>query len=242
MANSIPDKKILAIVPAYNESGNIERTVNEIKSVPLPLDVLVVNDGSVDTTAFKAKNSGGRVISLPFNLGIGGAVQTGFQFAEKNKYDFAVQIDGDGQHDLRYLPALLASVMKEEADVTIGSRFIKPFLGYQSSFVRRIGIHFFAGLISFLTRYRITDSTSGFRAFNKRAIKVFAKYYPQDFPEPESIVVAKQLGMRIMEVPVEMRKRAAGQSSIRYFYTLYYMVKVTFAILLSMLKKPKMES
>ena len=231
------NKKILAIVPAFNESGNIQRTLNEIKSAPFSVDILVVNDGSTDTTAAEAKAAGGRVISLPFNLGIGGALQTGFRFADKYQYDFAVQIDGDGQHEVSHLEALFAPVFRGEADIAIGSRFIKPFLGYRSSFVRRIGIHFFAYLISFLTHYEITDPTSGFRAFNRKAIKAFARYYPQDFPEPESIVVAKKCGMKIVEVPVEMRKRRAGQSSIRYFYTLYYMIKVTFAILLGMLKQ-----
>lgn len=233
------DQRILAIVPAYNESGNIQRTIEEIKKAVLPLDIVVINDCSGDTTAVEAKAAGGKVISLPLNLGIGGAVQTGFQFAKKYQYDFAVQIDGDGQHDVRYLEALLKPVMNNAADVAIGSRFQKPFLGYQSSFVRRIGIHFFARLISFLTQYHITDPTSGFRAFNRKAINVFAENYPQDFPEPESIVVANRLGMRVVEVPVEMRKRMAGQSSIRYLRTLYYMIKVTLAILLAMLKKRK---
>lgn len=233
------DQRILAIVPAYNESGNIQRTIEEIKKAVPPLDIVVINDCSGDTTAVEAKSAGGKVISLPLNLGIGGAVQTGFQFARKYQYDFAVQIDGDGQHDTRYLAALLKPVLNNEADVAIGSRFQKPFLGYQSSFVRRIGIHFFARLISFLTRYQITDPTSGFRAFNRKAIKVFAENYPQDFPEPESIVAANRLGMRVVEVPVEMRKRVAGQSSIRYLRTLYYMIKVTLAILLAMLKKRK---
>jgi glycosyltransferase involved in cell wall biosynthesis len=236
------DKKVLAIVPAYNESGNIGRTVKEIKAVALPLDVLVINDGSKDTTAKEAKEAGAWVISLPFNLGIGGAVQTGIKFAHKHHYNLAVQVDGDGQHDLRYLEPLLSPLIKQEADITIGSRFIGPFLGYRSSFIRRVGIHFFAYLISFLTRHRVTDPTSGFRGFNQKAIKAFAKYYPQDFPEPESIVVAKKLDLNIIEVPVEMRKRIAGQSSIRYFYTLYYMIKVTLAVLLGMIKqRPKEE-
>jgi glycosyltransferase involved in cell wall biosynthesis len=235
----VTEPKILAIIPAYNESGNIYRTIEEIKKIAPALDIVVVNDGSRDTTAREAKKAGGRVISLPFNLGIGGAVQTGFKFAEKHQYDFAVQIDGDGQHDPRYLDAILKPVLANEADIVVGSRFRQPFLGYQSSFVRRIGIHFFAHLISFLTGYHITDPTSGFRAFNRKAIKAFAASYPQDFPEPESIVAGNRWGLRILEAPVEMRKRVAGQSSIRYLRTLYYMIKVTFAILLNMLKQRK---
>lgn len=233
-------QKILIIIPAYNESGNIRSTIQEIddaRNSALALDILVVNDGSSDTTALEAKAKGAPVISLPFNLGIGGAVQTGFQYAHRNQYDIAVQVDGDGQHDLRYLGELLGPIQKNEVDITIGSRFIKPFLGYRSSLIRRVGIHFFAYLISFLTQYKITDPTSGFRAFNKKSIKVFANDYPHDFPEPESIVVAKRVGLTIAEVPVQMRKRLAGHSSIRYAKTLYYMVKVTCAILLGMIKK-----
>ncbi len=168
-------KKILIIIPAYNESGNIERTIQEIKSLStVLLDIVVVDDGSTDKTAMEAKRVNVAVISLPFNLGIGGAVQTGFLYADKQGYDVAVQVDGDGQHDVRYLDKLLDPVLRGQVDIAIGSRFIKPFLGYRSSFVRRIGIHFFAYLISFLTRYQVTDPTSGFRAYNKKAIKIFA--------------------------------------------------------------------
>ncbi len=232
--------KILIIVPAYNESGNITRTVLEIKDQQKSLgtvDILVVDDGSRDTTAADAKAAGAPVVSLPFNLGIGAAVQTGFQYARRNHYDMAVQVDGDGQHDLRYLEKLIGPVSRGEADITVGSRFIKPFLGYRSSFIRRIGIHFFTHLISFLTQCKITDPTSGFRAFNKKSIAAFADAYPHDFPEPESIVVARRLGLNLTEVPVEMRKRVSGHSSIRYLKTLYYMIKVTCAILLNMVRK-----
>ena len=230
-------KKILIIIPAYNESGNIGRTIQEIKSLSsVSLDIVVVNDGSTDTTAMEADRADVPVISLPFNLGIGGAVQTGFLYADQHGYEIAVQVDGDGQHDVRYLDKLLDPILRGQADIAVGSRFIKPFLGYRSSFVRRIGIHFFAYLISFLTRCQVTDPTSGFRSYNKKAIKIFADNYPHDFPEPESIVTARRMGLRVMEAPVEMRKRLDGHSSIRYFKTLYYMVKVTFAILLDMLK------
>lgn len=231
--------KTLIIVPAFNESGNIGKTVAEIRKIAVPVDILVVNDGSKDATAAQAKAAGAKVISLPFNLGIGGAVQTGFKFAYKHRYDIAVQVDGDGQHDTAYLLALLAPIVEEHADMTVGSRFLNPTAGYRSSFVRRIGIHFFAHLLSFLTQCKITDSTSGFRAYNRRAIEIYARYYPQDYPEPEAIVVAKRLGLQIVEVPVAMRERQSGHSSIRYLMTLYYMIKVTLAILLDMLKKQK---
>lgn len=234
--------KILIIVPAYNESGNITRTLQEIRDCSVSLakeDILVVDDGSSDTTATEARSAEASVISLPFNLGIGGAIQTGFQYAYRNHYDIAVQVDGDGQHDLTYLEKLLDPIREEKADITIGSRFIKPFLGYRSSFVRRIGIHFFAYLISFLTRCKVTDPTSGFRAFNKKSIAAFANHYPHDYPEPESIVVAQRLGLNLIEVPVKMRKRVSGHSSIRYLKTLYYMIKVTCAIFLTMIKKKR---
>ena len=230
------NKKILIIIPAYNESGNIQKIVEEVSQSSVAPDVLVVNDGSTDDTDAQARKTSAHVITLPFNLGIGGAVQTGFRFAKRHNYDIAAQIDGDGQHDPAYLDKLLGPVLAGQVDIAIGSRFIPPFLGYQSSFLRRIGINFFAYLISFLTRCKITDPTSGFRAFNRKAIDIFAKDYPPDFPEPESIVMAKQLGLNLVEVPVEMRKRARGSSSIRYLKTLYYMIKVTFAILLDMIK------
>jgi len=235
----VNNPKILIIVPAYNESGNIKKTIGEIKLQGSGLTILVINDGSRDTTAKEAKEAGAMVASLPFNVGIGGAVQTGFKFALKNNFDITVQVDGDGQHNTGYLKKLLQPILDGRADMTIGSRFLAPYLGYRSSFVRRIGIHFFAGLISFLAGVRITDSTSGFRACNRKVIKAFAGYYPYDFPEPEAVIVAKGIGARILEVPVQMRERLAGASSIRYLATLYYMIKVTFAILLSMLKKKR---
>jgi glycosyltransferase involved in cell wall biosynthesis len=231
--------KILIIIPAYNEDGNIGQIVSEIMALALPVTVLVVNDGSKDHTAYHAKKAGARVVSLPFNLGIGGAVQTGFIYARRYGFDIAVQVDGDGQHDVRFINKLIEPVKREEADMSVGSRFIPPFVGYQSSFIRRLGINFFAELISFLTKCKVTDPTSGFRACNRKLIAFFSEHYPHDFPEPEAIVLAKRLGLRVLEVPVEMRKRHAGHSSIRYLRTLYYMIKVTFAILLDMLKKPK---
>ncbi|MDP2654063.1 MAG: glycosyltransferase family 2 protein [Candidatus Omnitrophota bacterium] len=231
--------RILAIVPAYNESGNIGRTVRELQAVPLPLDILVVDDGSRDATLREAREAGVLTVALPFNLGIGGAVQTGFQFAARKKYRAAVQVDGDGQHDARFLPDLLRPIESGEADMVIGSRFLPPYVGYRSSFIRRIGIQFFAWLIGALTGYRVTDPTSGFRAFNRRMIKTFAGRYPQDYPEPESIVLASRMSAQVKEVPVQMRERLSGHSSIRYLATLYYMFKVTLAILLDMVKVNK---
>lgn len=232
----VSSKRILIIVPAYNEERNITATINEIFGEQLPVSIVVINDGSWDQTSHQANQCGVFVIDLPFNLGIGGAVQTGFKFALKNDYDVAVQIDGDTQHDVSYLPALLSPLIKDEADMTIGSRFLPPYLGYRSSLIRRIGIHFFAWLISGITSTKVTDPTSGFRAYNKNMISLFAQYYPHDFPEPEAIAVASRYKARVLEVPVKMRKRPSGISSIRYLRTFYYMVKVTFAIFLDKLK------
>ena len=232
-------RKVLVVVPAYNEEGNIQTTIQRLRSLPLSLTILVIDDGSRDRTAQEASAACAGVISLPFNLGIGGAVQTGFQFARDKDFDIAVQVDGDDQHDVQYLAALLQPIIDDEVDMTIGSRFLPPFLGYRSSLIRRLGIHFFAQLISFLTGYKVTDPTSGFRAFNRRMIRIFADDYPHDYPEPEAIVVARRYHARVREVPVVMRKRSSGHSSIRYFYTLYYMIKVTFAVILAGLKKRK---
>ncbi|MGE0269217.1 MAG: glycosyltransferase family 2 protein [Candidatus Omnitrophota bacterium] len=237
--NILKQVKILIVIPAYNEQGSVQQTIREVFSSKLPLSAVVINDGSTDQTALKVSNTEALLISLPFNLGIGGAVQTGFKFAKDQDFDLVVQVDADGQHDISFLETLVEPVLNNEADMSIGSRFIPPYTGYQSSFVRRIGINFFARLISFLTKYKITDPTSGFRAYNKKMINVFAQYYPHDFPEPEAIVVAGRYRARIKEVPVEMRKRLSGQSSIRYFKTLYYMIKVTIAVLLGRIKQKR---
>ncbi len=231
--------KTLVIVPAFNEAGNVGRTVAEIRRAGLPCDILVVDDGSLDATAAEAVSQGAWVVALPFNLGIGGAVQTGFQFAFEGGYDVAVQIDGDGQHDASFLRELVAPVVSGQADLAVGSRFSASSDGFKSSFSRRLGIGFFVHLINLLTGARITDPTSGFRAHNKKLIAAFAHYYPHDFPEPEAIVVARRMGASILEVPVSMRARQAGNSSIRYFKSLYYMLKVTVAILLHMISRPE---
>ena len=235
------DSKILIIIPAYNEQANIQKTIREISALSIKPDVIVIDDGSTDLTAQEAKDSGASVISLPFNLGIGGAVQTGFQFAFEHGYDIAVQVDGDGQHDVAYLQTVLNPVIHGEADMTVASRFMpQQEKGYRSSFARRIGIGFFVHLIGLLTGCHIYDPTSGFRAYNKKMIKLFARRYPHDFPEPEAIVLARRFNATIKELPVVMRKRQGGASSIRYFKSLYYMMKVTFAIILDMLKTKRL--
>ena len=230
------DAKILIVVPAFNEGGNVGRVVSELCALPFKVTVLVIDDGSTDTTAVEAQRAGALVSSLPFNIGIGGAVQTGFQYAFDHGYEAAVQVDGDGQHDVSFIVKLLEPILKKEADMVIGSRFLPPFVSYRSSLIRRAGIHFFARLISFLTGYKVTDPTSGFRAVNRALVSKFISEYPHDFPEPEAIMVARRFQARVIEIPVQMRKRTLGHSSIRYLRTLYYMIKVTFAILLNMLK------
>ena len=234
--------RILIIIPAYNEQANIHNTLKEIGALTsLKPDVIVIDDGSTDATAQEARASGAQVISLPFNLGIGGAVQTGFQFAYERGYDVAVQVDADGQHDVSYLKTIIAPVLNEDADMSVGSRFMpRQEKGYRSSFTRRLGIGFFVHLIGVLTGCHIYDPTSGFRAYNKKMIKLFARNYPHDFPEPEAIVLARKFGATIKELPVVMRKRQGGASSIRYFKSMYYMMKVTLAILLDMLKSRRL--
>lgn len=231
------NKRILVIIPAYNEADSISGVINELRKNYPEFFLLVIDDCSLDKTAFNAIAAGANVISLPFNLGIGGAVQTGFKFARQRGFDFALQFDGDGQHNSSYIPKILEPVVLGRLNLCIGSRFISRGQGFKSSFLRRFGIRFFALFIGFLTRQRLTDPTSGFRCFDKKMISLFAEYYPVDFPEPESIVVAKLTGAQIGEVAVLMRPRMRGVSSIRFLRSGYYMIKVTLAILIWLFKQ-----
>jgi glycosyltransferase involved in cell wall biosynthesis len=230
------DKKVLIIVPAYNEENAIGFLIKEIKKLHPSYPIVVINDGSSDNTAEAADSAGAYAVSLPFNLGIGGAVQTAFKIAHDLGFDATIQIDGDAQHDPRYLKDVLEPVLAGKLDLCIGSRFIKK-TGFKSTVYRRVGINFFASLLRVLTGVNLTDPTSGFRATSKKLIADFAHYYPVDFPEPEAIKVAKRLGAKIGEVPVNMRKRLGGKSSLNYLSMIYYMIKVTFAILLDTLRK-----
>lgn len=234
----MPHNRVLVIIPAYNEAGRVASVIHSLRSKYPAFDLLVINDCSNDSTAQEASGSGTKVVSLPFNLGIGGAVQTGFQYAKENDYDIAIQVDGDGQHDPQYLAKILDPVVSGELDMCIGSRFLSEG-GFKSFFLRRIGIHFFCWLIGILTGRKLTDPTSGFRAVGTRLINLFAQNYPIDFPEPESIVTAQKSGAKIGEVSVVMRQRLSGNSSIRYLKSAYYMLKVTLAIILCTLKKSK---
>lgn len=237
--------KLLAIVPAYNESGAIAATVSDILDNAPGFDVVVVNDGSTDDTAALARAAGAAVIHHPFNIGIGGAVQSGYQYALDNDYDVAVQVDGDGQHDARYIPELLAMLRSDpRLNMVSGSRFIGDGeAGYQSSATRRVGIRFFSGILSRLTGRAVTDPTSGFRMTDRLGIELFARDYPHDYPEVEAVLMLHHHRLVAAEVPVRMRERSSGESSINSGRSVYYMIKVLLAILLGLLRtRPTVES
>ena len=222
--------KVLIIIPAYNEAGSIERVVNNIIQNYPQYDYVIVNDGSTDNTEDICIKKHYNLISLPLNLGIGGAVQTGYRYALKNNYDIAIQMDGDGQHDIAYVEKLIQPIEKEEAEITIGSRFIDKE-GFQSTSSRRLGISLLSLLIQCVCFVKIRDVTSGYRAVNKRFINIYAKNYPNDYPEPEAIVAAVMNRGKIKEIPVIMQERMSGVSSINVTKSIYYMIKVTLAIL-----------
>ena len=222
--------KILLIIPAYNEADNIERVVGNLSRNFPQYDYVVVNDGSSDGTGELCMEKGYQVLNLPINLGIGGAVQTGYRYALKYGYDIAIQLDGDGQHDAAYVKKLIEPLLAGEADVVIGSRFLRRE-GFQSSRSRRIGINILSDLIWICTGKRIRDVTSGFRAVNRRFISIYAEDYPSDYPEPEAIITAVMHRGRVAEVPVVMKEREGGTSSITFRKSVYYMIKVTLAIL-----------
>ncbi len=231
--------KVLVIIPAFNEAGSIGAIVGEVLAQPVPVHVLVIDDGSSDDTFARATAAGADAVRLPFNLGIGGAVQTGYRYALAHGYDIAIQVDGDAQHDPVFLLDVVRPVAEGRADMSVGSRFMAGNQGFRSSAFRRVGIRFLSVLISFLTGRTVTDPTSGFRACGKRFISVFATYYPSDFPEPEAAMVVHRLGGSHIEVPVVMRSRTSGISSISFLKPFYYMLKVSGAILLHTLKNRK---
>jgi glycosyltransferase involved in cell wall biosynthesis len=228
--------KRIAIVPAFNEEGAIGGVIEEIRAFDPTFDVLVVDDCSHDATAAVARSHGAIVVTLPFNLGIGGAVQTGFRYAAQHDYDLAARIDGDGQHDPSELRELVDVVVAGGADICVGSRFAGAE-GYRSSASRRVGIRILARTVSLLTHQRVTDTTSGFQVLDRKAIVLFAADYPHDYPEVEAAVMLHKHRLRLTEVPVRMRERAAGRSSIRGFQTVYYMAKVMVAILIGSLRR-----
>jgi len=223
--------KKLVIIPAYNEAASIANTVKDLKLNAPDFDYVVINDGSKDNTTEVCENNSLNYIDLSINLGIGGAVQTGYLYAYYNDYDIAVQFDGDGQHDASYLSYLEEVLVNNNADMVIGSRFIEKE-GFQSSGLRRFAIKYFTILIKILTGKKITDPTSGFRMCNNRTIKTFALNYPKDYPEPETVVAILKNKYIVVEAPVIMKAREQGISTISPIRSIYYMIKVTLAILI----------
>ena len=235
MAN---DLRKLAIVPAYNEGEMVGRVVRDIHRQAPGFDVLVVDDGSTDSTSAHAEAEGAVVLRHPYNLGIGGAVQSGYKYALRHGYDVAVQVDGDGQHKPEYLPELLAALHTEgdEADMVYGSRF-RGDPGYKVPLGRRLGNLIFSAVLTLLTRQRITDPTSGFRMTNRRGIELFARDYPHDYPEVEALLMLHAHRLRIHEVPARMNARGFGQSSIDYPRSAYYMLKVMLALFVGLFRR-----
>ena len=226
----------LAIVPAYNEADAIEDVIEELRAVDPELEIVVVDDGSRDGTAARAEKLGVEVVRLPFNLGIGGAMQTGYQYARDHGFDLAIQVDGDGQHDPGEIAALIEPVVSGKADMAVGTRFAGG-RRYRPPFARRVGIQIFAGMVSLITGQRVTDTTSGFRAVNRRGILLFASDYPHDYPEVETTVLVHRHRLRMVEVPVAMRTRATGRSSITFFQSIYYMIKVSLALFVGLFRR-----
>ena len=224
-------KKVLIIIPAYNEEENIEKVVDNLMRNFPQYDYIIVNDGSTDGTKMVCQRKRYEVLNLSINMGIGGAVQTGYCYAWDNDYDIAVQIDGDGQHDVGFLENMIRYMEEEQADCVIGSRFMEKE-GFQSSGLRRTGIKFLSILGWILTGVRIRDITSGYRLVNRRFIHIFAQDYPADYPEPEAMVITAVHRGKIVEYPVIMRQREGGTSSITLKKSIYYMFKVTLAMLI----------
>ena len=228
--------KKLVIIPAFNEEGNLEKTIKDIKDNAPDFDYVIINDCSTDKTLEMCRRHGFSYLNLPVNLGIGGAVQTGYRYAYYHGYDIAVQFDGDGQHSASHLEDMVTTLIDTESDMVIGSRFIEKE-GFQSSGLRRIGIKYFTGLIKLLTGKKITDPTSGMRMVNKKLLEKFTDEYPKDYPEPESVVTILAEKYKVTEIPVVMNEREEGVSSISLKNSVYYMIKVSFAILIARIKK-----
>ena len=233
--------KALVIIPCYNEEKNIVKTVEQIKNTKLKnitLDYIVINDGSSDNTKKVMVDNNINFIDLPFNLGIGGAVQTGYKYAYYNNYDIAIQFDGDGQHNANYIKDLIKEI-KNGNNVVIGSRFVANLSKFKSTRIRRMGIKFLSGLIRLVSGKKICDPTSGFRAVDREIMELFANDYPIDYPEPDTIVTVIKKGYNVSEIPVEMNEREYGKSSINPIKSIYYMIKVSLAIIISSVSTKK---
>ena len=228
--------KKLVIIPAFNEEGNLDKTIRDIQENAPDFDYVIINDCSTDRTLELCRERGYSYLNLPVNLGIGGAVQTGYRYAYFHGYDVAVQFDGDGQHSARFLEEMVVKMEETGSDMVIGSRFIEKE-GFQSSALRRVGIQYFTVLIRILTGKTITDPTSGMRMINRRLLRKFTDDYPKDYPEPESVVTILSEKFKVTEMPVLMNEREEGVSSISMGKSIYYMIKVSFAILIARMKK-----
>jgi glycosyltransferase involved in cell wall biosynthesis len=232
-------RRNLAIVPAFNEAEAISGAVAAIHEQAPDFDVLVIDDGSIDATAERARSAGAEVLRMPFNLGIGGAMQSGYIYALEQGYEVAVQVDGDGQHDPGHIRDLLERMHGDpELNMVTGSRFLDPTgEGYRSSATRRMGIRVFSGVVSLITGQRVTDPTSGFRMTNRRGIELFAHDYPHDYPEVEAILLMHAHRLRSCEIPVQMRPRMTGESAISSTQSVYYMVKVLLAVFVGLFRR-----
>ena len=230
-------RRVVAIVPAWNEAGAIGQVVDGIRAFDPGIDVVVVDDASTDETGAVASAHGATLLRVPFNVGIGGAVQTGFRFALAEGYDVAVRLDGDGQHDPAEIGKLVGPIERAEANLVIGSRFADGSGSYRPPLARRLGIRVFARLVSILGGQSVTDTTSGFVALDRLGIELFAEEYPHDYPEVEATLVAVRSGLRLAQVQVEMRERETGSSSITFVRSLYYMVKVMLALFVTRLRR-----
>lgn len=228
--NSEPAVNAIVLIPAFNEEGNIGEVVADVLQQTPPYDVLVVNDGSSDDTASAARRAGAKVLDLPCNLGVGGAIQAGFRYALENGYDYAIRCDGDGQHPAAGIQALVDGMQSNETDLVVGSRF-RGNGTYKSAAVRYAGILVLSWFLSLICRKRVTDPTSGFQMLNRPLIAFWAHSYPMDYPEPEAIALMRRQGYSYIEVPAEFRERLSGRSSIGGWDTLYYVFKVFLALI-----------
>ena len=235
---TLEDSTFLAVVPAYNEAGTVAKVVRSLREAAPRFDVVVIDDGSTDDTAGRPRPRAAALVCLPFNLGIGGAVQTGFQYARERGYDYVAQVDGDGQHEAAELHKLVAAMGADRSiDVICGSRFLDAEERYPAPISRRTGVHLFSFALRLMLGQPVSDPTSGFRLYNRRAIALFARDYPHDYPEVEAILMLHEHHLRMTEVPVRMQLRGAGRSSITKPRSLYYMIKVSLALVVGMMRR-----
>jgi glycosyltransferase involved in cell wall biosynthesis len=230
--------KTLVIIPVLNEEKTLRGVILGIRTSLPQADILVVNDGSTDSTGNIAREEGVLILEHPYNMGIGATMQTGFLYALRNGYDIAIQVDGDGQHHPESLPSLIKPLLEGHCNLVIGSRYLSDG-GFKSTFLRKLGIKFFSSVVWIFTGKRATDPTSGFRAMDRKGLKLFSEEYPSDYPEVEAVISANRKGLHFQEIPTMMRDRQGGTSSIGMLSALYYMVKVTLSISIGLFRRTK---